>query len=244
MIFIVFLHILRIQVRCRENRTYGDFNACYDPRTPSCLSMQLTVYKHFSFKPPPTWKIRFVFLIVSSTVYHSPYCYTVLNGFWTSIHLYVRAFLPFFLTQVFTPFHICASLFFCFLLFLLFSSFFSVYFSFIPSFRALVSSPSTLFFCALHLTRLSPCLFQFSSQSSRKVRLLTTHIPPNSPRIVVIMLILTTLGWCPLNVISSKISAFLSADFQSTGSLTFKSHVPVFVFIPCHYLSRMYHNSR
>ena len=36
-----------------------------------------------------------------------------------SIHLYVCAFLPFFLTQVFTPFHICASLFFCFLLFLL-----------------------------------------------------------------------------------------------------------------------------
>ena len=98
-------------MRCRENRTCEDFNACYDPRTPSCLSMQLTVYKHFSFKPPPTSKMRFVFLIVSSTVYHSPYCYTVLNGFWTSIHLYVRAFLPFFLTQVFTPFHICASLF-------------------------------------------------------------------------------------------------------------------------------------
>ena len=152
-----------------------------------------------------------LFNCVSSTVYHSPYCYTVLNGFWTSIYLYVRAFLPFFLTQVFTPFHICASLFsasFC-------SSFlFSLQFSFIPSFRALVSSPSTLFFCALHLMRLSPCLFQFSSQSSRNLRLLTTYIPPNSPRIVVIMLILTTLGWCPLNVISSKISAFLSADFQ------------------------------
>ena len=151
-----------------------------------------------------------LFNCVSSTVYHSPYCYTVLNGFWTSIYLYVRAFLPFFLTQVFTPFHICASLFsasFC-------SSFlFSLQFSFIPCFRALVSSPSTLFFCALHLMRLSPCLFQFSSQSSRNVRLLTTYIPPNSPRIVVIMLILTTLGWCPPNIISSKISAFLSADF-------------------------------
>ena len=54
---------------------------------------------------------RCLFNCVSSTVYHSPYCYTVLNGFWTSTHLYVRAFLPFFLTQVFTPFHICASLF-------------------------------------------------------------------------------------------------------------------------------------
>ena len=91
MIFIVFLRILRIQVRCRENRTCEDFNACYDPRTPSCLSMQLTVYKHFSFKPPPTSKMRFVFLIVSSTVYHSPYCYTVLNGFWTCPYIYMSA---------------------------------------------------------------------------------------------------------------------------------------------------------
>ena len=183
----------------------------------------------FQFQAPTRFKnARCLFNCVSSTVYHSSYCYTVLNGFWTSIHLYVCAFLPFFLTQVFTPFHICASLFsasFC-------SSFlFSSQFSFISSFRALVSSPSTLFFCALHLTRLSPCLFQFSSQSTRNVRLLTTHIPPYSPRIVVIMLILTTLGWCPLNVISSKISAFLSADFQSTGSLAFKSHVPVFALL-------------
>ena len=216
-------------MRCRENRTCEDFNACYDPRTPSCLSMQLTVYKHFSFKPPPTSKMRFVFLIVSSTVYHSPYCYTVLNGFWTCPYIYMSALFCLFSShQFFTPFHICASLFsasFC-------SSFlFSLQFSFIPSFRALVSSPSTLFFCALHLMRLSPRLFQFSSQSSRNVRLLTTYIPPYSPRIVVIMLILTTLGWCPPNVISSKISAFLSADFQSTGSLTFKSHVPVFALL-------------
>ena len=167
----------------------------------------------FQFQAPTRFKnARCLFNCVSSTVYHSPYCYTVLNSFWTCPYIYMSAlFCLFFLTQVFTPFHICLSLFsasFC-------SSFlFSLQFSFIPSFRALVSSPSTLFFCALHLMRLSPCLFQFSSQSSRNVRLLTTYIPPYSSRIVVIMLILTTLGWRPLNVISSKISAFLSADFQ------------------------------
>ena len=67
--------------------------------------------------------------------------------------------------------------------------------------------------------------------SLRNPRLLTIHIPPYSPRVVVIMLILSTLGWCPLNVISGKISVFLSTDSQSTGSLTFKSHVPVFALL-------------
>ena len=74
--------------------------------------------------------------------------------------------------------------------------------------------------------------FSFHSpQSLRNLRLLTTHIPPYSPRVVVIMLILSTLGWCPLNVISGKISVFLSTDSQSTGSLTLKSHVPVFALL-------------
>ena len=60
---------------------------------------------------------------------------------------------------------------------------------------------------------------------------LQSSVPPYSPRVVVIMLILSTLGWCPLNVISGKISVFLSTDSQSTGSLTFKSHVPVFALL-------------
>ena len=77
-----------------------------------------------------------------------------------------------------------------------------------------------------------PVSFSFhSSQSSRNLRLLTTHIPPYSPRVVVIVLILSTLGWCPLNVIIGKISVFLSTDSQSTGSLTLKSHVPVFALL-------------
>ena len=42
------------------------------------------------------------------------------------------------------------------------------------------------------------CFSFHSSQSSRNVRLLTTRIPPYSPRVVVIMLILSTLEWCPL----------------------------------------------
>ena len=167
----------------------------------------------FQFQAPTRFKnARCLFNCVSSTVYHSPYCDTVLNGFWTCPYIYMSALFCLFSShkflRLFTFAHPFFSASFC-------SSFlFSLQFSFIPSFRALVSSPSTLFFCALHLMRLSPCLFQFSSQSSRNVRLLTTYIPPYSPRIVVIMLILTTLGWCPPNVISSKISAFLSADFQ------------------------------
>ena len=75
------------------------------------------------------------------------------------------------------------------------------------------------------------CFRFYSSQSSRNVRLLSTYIPPYSPRVVVIMLILFTLGWCPLNVISSKLSVFLSTDSQSTGSLTLKFHVSVFALL-------------
>ena len=32
-----------------------------------------------------------LFNCVSSTVYHSPYCYTVLNGFWTCPYIYMSA---------------------------------------------------------------------------------------------------------------------------------------------------------
>ena len=140
----------------------------------------------FQFQAPTRFKnARCLFNCVSSTVYHSPYCDTVLNGFWTCPYIYMSALFCLFSShkflRLFTFAHPFFSASFC-------SSFlFSLQFSFIPSFRALVSSPSTLFYHSLL---------------------------PYSSRIVVIMLILTTLGWCPLNVISSKISAFLSADFQ------------------------------
>ena len=114
--------------------------------------------------------------------------------------------------------------------------------TFVPSFFFIVLflypiSACTCFialnFILLHasLEYLLVCFSFHTSQSSRNVRLPTTHIPPYSPRIVVIMLILSTLGWCPLNVISSKISVSLSTNSQSTGSLTSNSHVPVFALL-------------
>ena len=51
------------------------------------------------------------------------------------------------------------------------------------------------------------------------------------PRVVVIVLILSTLGWCPLNLIIGKISVFLSTDSQSTGFLTLNSHAPAFALL-------------
>ena len=70
------------------------------------------------------------------------------------------------------------------------------------------------FFIAIFLySHLFHVSFSFhSSQSLRNVRLLTTHIPRYSPIVVVIMRIMSTLGRCPLKVISSKISVFLSID--------------------------------
>ena len=93
----------------------------------------------FQFQAPTYFKNA---LCLFNCLFHCLSFSILLHGFerfWdVSIHLYVCDFLPFFLTQVFTPFHICASLFsasFC-------SSFlFSLQFSFIPSFRALVHRP-------------------------------------------------------------------------------------------------------
>ena len=73
------------------------------------------------------------------------------------------------------------------------------------------------------------CFSFHSSQSSRNVRSLA--LPPYFPRVVVIMLILFTLGWCPLSIMSSKILVFLSIHSQSTGGLNFKSHLPVFALL-------------
>ena len=56
---------------------------------------------------------RFLFDCISFTACRSPYSHTVLNAD-GRIHAFtcVRLFFIFFLTQVFTPFNICASLFF------------------------------------------------------------------------------------------------------------------------------------
>ena len=149
--------------------------------------------------------------------------------------LHVCTFFTFFFTQVFAPFHICASLFSCFVLFVL--SFFHNTFPLSHLYAHFCHRPQHFFSARLDATARNRCdyppvSFSFhSSQSSRNFRLLTTHIPPYSPRVVVIVLILSTLGWCPLNVIIGKISVFLSTDFQSTGSLTLKFHVPVLALL-------------
>ena len=129
-------------------------------------------------------------------LFHCPSFSVLPHGFErqrTCSYCYIfTPFFIFFLTQVFTPFHICASLFFLLPL--------------VPSFF--------LFFIAIFLySHLFHVCFSFhSSQSLRNVRLLTTHIPRYSPIVVVIMRIMSTLGWCPLKVISSEISVFLSID--------------------------------
>ena len=167
---------------------------------------------------------RRLFDCVSSSVYRSPYFRTVLNA--DGRVNTVCAFFTFFPhTSFYNLTHLCIP-FFSFLWFL---PFFSSYFSFIPIFTR--TSSIAQFYSSVNFIRrnyLLVCFSFHSFQSSRNVRLLTTHIPRYSPRVVVIMLILSTSGWCPLNVISSKISVFLSTDSQSIGSLTFKSHVLVF----------------
>ena len=127
-------------------------------------------------------------------------------------------FLPFSSHKFYTFSHLRVP-YFCFLLF--HSIFFHRTFPLFPFLRAVLSSPSTLFFCELRRDYFTVCYSFRLSQSSRNVWLLTAHIPPYSPRGVVIMLILSTIEWCPLKVISNKISVFLSTDSQSTGSLTF-----------------------
>ena len=149
--------------------------------------------------------------------------------------LHVCTFFTFFFTQVFAPFHICASLFSCFVLFVL--SFFHSTFPLSHLYAHFCHRPQHFFSARLDATARNRCdyppvSFSFhSSQSSRNLRLLTTHIPPYSPRVVVIVLILSTLGWCPLNLIIGKISVFLSTDSQSTGFLTLNSHAPVFALL-------------
>ena len=144
MIFIVCLHILRIHVRCTEDRFYGDFNACLDPHA---LSSQCTKFPFFQ-TPTHSTHVRHFFDCISSTVYRSPYCQTVLNAdgnvetvsclrlFYlfphTSFNTLFTFAHPFFLLPVVPSFS------------------FHRAFSLFPSLRAFLSSSPTLFFCALH----------------------------------------------------------------------------------------------
>ena len=133
----------------------------------------------------------------------------------TCLYCYMCA--PFFFpdTSFYTFSHLRIPFFFSFLWLLpfFFFFFFSSQFSSFPIFTR--TSFIALNFILLRFIGrdyLLVCFSFHSSQSSRNVRLLTTHIPRYSPIVVVIMRILSTLGWCPLKVISSKISVFLSID--------------------------------
>ena len=80
--------------------------------------------------------------------------------------------------------------------------------------------------------RLSVCLFQFSfapvlAQPQTSYNSYTSLLPQSS----CYRAYFVHFGMCPLNVIIGKISVFLSTDSQSTGSLTLKSHVPVFALL-------------
>ena len=177
-----------MHVRCRESRSYGDFNACFDPRAKLIMCAANSVLTFHVSSPRPLNKSAsslrlYLFHCLLFSVL--PHCFERRR---TCSYCYMCApFFIFFLTQVFTPFHICASLYFS-PSSGSFHFFFHRNFPLFPSLHASLLLPLTLFFSALHRTRLSPCL------------------------VVLIMRIMSTLGWCPLKVISSEISIFLSID--------------------------------
>ena len=75
----------------------------------------------FQFQAPTRFKnARCLFNCVSSTVYHSPYFYTVFNGFWTCPYIYMSALFYLFSSHKFLRLFTFAHPFFCFLLFFLF----------------------------------------------------------------------------------------------------------------------------
>ena len=56
MIDIVCLHILRMHVRYRESRSYGDFNACLDPRAELIMCAANSVLTFHVSSPRPLYK--------------------------------------------------------------------------------------------------------------------------------------------------------------------------------------------
>ena len=188
------------------------------------------------FKPPPSWQTRVVSSIVSLPLSIVLHILTRFERRRTCLCCYMCApFLPFSSHKFLHLFTFAHPFFSCFVLFVL--SFFHNTFPLSHLYAHFCHRPQHFFSARLDATARNRCdyppvSFSFhSSQSSRNLRLLTTHIPPYSPRVVVIVLILSTLGWCPLNLIIGKISVFLSTDSQSTGFLTLNSHAPVFALL-------------
>ena len=121
--------ISQLFLRCRESRSYGDFNACFDPRARliMCAANSVLTF-HVSNSRPLNKSASSLRLCL----FHCLLFSVLPRGFErrrTCSYWYMCApFFIFFLTQVFTPFDICASLFFyflCFLPFFFFSSQFS-----------------------------------------------------------------------------------------------------------------------
>lgn len=202
-----------MHIRCRESRSYGNFNACFDPRARliMCAANSVLTF-HVSNSRPLNKSASSLRLCLFHCLSFSvlPHAFERRR---TCSYCYISAsFFIFFLTQVFTPFHICASLYFS-PSSGSFHFFFTAIFLYSHLYAHLFYRPQ-LCSSARFIGReyLLICFSFHSSQSSRNVRLLTTHIPRYSPIVVVIMRIMSTLGSCPLKVISSEISVFLWID--------------------------------
>ena len=224
----LFISLCKRNIQCIKYKNYVDFHRL-SPYSKDSREMQTELILwglQCLFLPA---RAKLIIFAADSVLFHvsNPH---PLNKLVSSLWLNLFHCLPFsmcFPHTSSTPFHICASLFstsFCSILFFnrAFPSHLYAHFFHRPQ----------LYSSARFIRRdyLLVCFIFHSSQSSRSVRILTTHKPPYSSR-VVIMPILSMLGWCPLNVISNKISVFLSTDSQSTGSLSFKSHVPVLALL-------------
>ena len=99
-------------MRCRENRSYGDFDACFLHALAKLIICAADCVLTFHVSSPYRLvNARRLFDCVSFTVYRSSYYHTVLNADGrvhtvTCLCLFYR-----FLTQCFTPFYNCAFLF-------------------------------------------------------------------------------------------------------------------------------------
>ena len=101
-------------MRCRENRSYGDFDACFLHALAKLIICAADCVLTFHVSSPYRLEnARRLFDCVSFTVYRSSYCHTVLNadGRVHTVTCIVCAFFTFFLTQFFTPFYNCTFLF-------------------------------------------------------------------------------------------------------------------------------------
>ena len=88
----------------------GGLQCLFWPARTKLIMCAADSYKHSMLQAPThSTNARCLFDCISATVYRSPYCHTGFERQRTCS--YFCAFFTFFLTQIFTSFHICASLF-------------------------------------------------------------------------------------------------------------------------------------